>query len=253
MTTLPRHLLGVWNPSYASDAMEATLLVLREAAERFADGGDADDLYVWWGKVRSGNRQQPLPHLAEVLALDGDAGERELHLYLTDYRSLYVAHVGEVVADDVLADDPEHVPAYYAEQELNCDCWFKLWDIRRLVLDDTVAAVEELKRLRVPAYHDRPVSLYGGMRDLPLIVTRADGARWFDIDVRDRLTDGRSWAEFDAETLGIGVMERELRDNVLGRDAWAGLDPAARSFVASAEAVFRAHRADAASTSAAWW
>ena len=60
MTPHPRHLLGVWNPTYASDAMEATLQLLLAAAQRFADGGDADDLYVWWGKVRSQNRL-PVP------------------------------------------------------------------------------------------------------------------------------------------------------------------------------------------------
>ena len=35
--------------------------------------------------------------------------------------------------------------------------------------------IAELKLLRNPEYHDRPVSLYGGMVDLPLIVVRPDG------------------------------------------------------------------------------
>jgi hypothetical protein len=41
-------------------------------------------------------------------------------------------------------------------------------------------------------------------------------------------------------------MERELRENLFGATAWSGLDPAARSFIASAEKVFRDHRHDAA-------
>jgi hypothetical protein len=41
--------------------------------------------------------------------------------------------------------------------------------VRRL----TIAVVEELKHLRNTRYADRPLSLYGGMVDLPLIVRLA--------------------------------------------------------------------------------
>lgn len=252
--TLSHHLLGVWNPSYASDAMEATLqLLLRTASDCRAGKTAEEDVYVWWGKIRSSNRQAPLTHLPQILALDaelsGDAGpSREIQLYLTDYRSLYVAHVAEVTADEIQHDEAEasHVPSFYRDGKFNCDCWFRLWDIRRIVVDDTPAVVQELKRLRNTHYDDRPVSIYGGMVNLPLIVTRPDGMRFFEPDVRARLTDGRFWVEFDAERSGIASMERELRDNVVGLDAWMALDPTARSFVASAETVFRAHRADPA-------
>ena len=40
--------------------------------------------------------------------------------------------------------------------------------------------IAELKVLRNVHYNDRPVSLFGGMVDLPLIVTRPDGRRFFD-------------------------------------------------------------------------
>ncbi len=70
----------------------------------------ADDCYVWWGKIRSPNRQQPLPHIPEILTLQTqiERGE-ETHLYLTDYRSLYVAHLDEITADDVLGDTPDEI------------------------------------------------------------------------------------------------------------------------------------------------
>ncbi len=246
-----RHLVAVWNPSYA-DAIGETVELLLAAARRHRNvAADEEDVYVWWGKVKSSNRQQPLPHLADLLAIDHDLGgddavEREVHLYLTDYRSLYVAHVAEITTDDVATTDPEHVPAFYGTAGLRCDCWFRLWDIRRVVLDDTPAVVEELKKLRNTRYNDRPVSIYGGMVDLPLIVTRDDGARYFDLGVRDRLIDGRFWVEFDAERSGVGHMEQELRENLFGDDVWSALDPAARGFIATAEAVFRAHRHDSA-------
>ena len=248
-----RHLVSVWNPSYAADAMDVHLeLLLRGAAEWRTGSRGEDDVYVWWGKVRSANRQQPLAHLGEILEIDADLAREarddlapEVHLYLTDYRSLYVGHVGGVSAEDE-RDDEGHVPAYYRDSGLSCDCWFQLWDIRRLVADDTVAVIEELKRLRNVRYHDRPVSIYGGMVELPLLVRRDDGARYFDPELREGLLGGLYWCEFDSQRSGIGAMERELRQNLFGDRAWAGVDPAARTFIASAEVAFRQHRDDPA-------
>lgn len=251
-TTHPMHLLGVWNPSYDADAMTAHLeVLLRHARAHRAGECDEEEVYVWWGKVRSSNRQQPLEHLPQILALDAalqSGSASELHLYLTDYRSLYVAHVAEITADDVLADDEEgHVPAYYRERRMACDCWFRLFDVRRVITDDTPAVIHELKQLRNVRYHDRPVSLYGGMVDLPLLVRRDDDARWFDAELRHRYTNGRFWVEFDAEQGGNAAMQAELRDHRFGPPLWSALDPATRSFIASAEQIFRAHHRDAAS------
>ncbi len=76
-----------------------------------------------------------------------------------------------------------------------------------MIADDTIAVIEELKKLRNTRYNDRPVSIYGGMVELPLIVTRDDGARYFEPDVREKLIEGRYWVEFDAERAGIGELE----------------------------------------------
>lgn len=224
-------------------------VLLRHA--RAARDPESDDVYVWWGKLRSRYRQAPLPHLDDVLALDAQLAaddEREVHLYLTDYRSLYVAHLAHISSDDVRLDDKEraHIPEYYFGDGMNADCWFQIWDIRRLVLDDTTAVAHELRSLRDTRYNDQRVSLFGGMRDLPLIVTREDDARWFDAETRESLTAGRHWVEFDAERAGTGEMQRELRDNRFGAALWSNLDPAARGFIATAEQLFRAHRGDAA-------
>ena len=247
---MPKHLLAVWNPTYEADAMQQHLSVLLSAIRDHRAGTrDEDDIFVWWGKVRSSNRQAPLPHLKDVLAVDkdiGDApGEREVNLYLTDYRSLYVAHLGAVTDDD-MSEEEGSVPDYYARNGLKCDCWFQLWDIRRLVWDDTTAVVTELAKLRNTRYNDRPVSIYGGMVDLPLIVSSEDQTAWFDAGTRERYTGGRYWAEYDAERTAVGEMQRELRENRFGTAAWSALDPAARGFIASAESTFRRHRADPA-------
>ena len=245
-----RHFVDVWNPSYASSPMEAHLAVLLDAARRYDQGGARDDdLHVWWGRVRSPNRDQPIRHLdqvREVAAALADDEERECHLYLTDYRSLYVCHVDEITEEPVTARPDARVPAYYAEAGLECDFWYRLLDIHRLVADDPLALIAELRALHNLNYRRKPVSLYGGMVDLPLIVTRPDERRFFDEANRDALTEGGLWAEFDAETAGVGAMERELRENLLGDETWIALDPAARTFIATAEKIFRDQRRDQA-------
>ncbi len=240
------HLVAVWNPSYANNAMEEHLAVLIEHAERSSD----DDTYVWWGKVRSPNRQQPQKHLDEMRALDTSLesrGEDGLQLYLTDYRSLWVADVFGIHEGDLPAEEAAHVPGYYKETGLNCDFWFQIADARRLVSDDLLGVIEALKLLRNVHYNDRPVSLYGGMVDLPLFVTRPDGRRFFDVDERGQLTGGRLWAQFDAqEGSGTAAMERELRENMLGEVAWSVLESTARTFIATGERLYRDHRSDPA-------
>lgn len=226
--------------------MDDHLEVLLDWARRVAAGqAEEDDRYVWWAKLKSTNRQQPLPHTDEILSIQEqvERGE-ETHLYLTDYRSLYVGHLEDIDATEIrdeYPDEADHMPAYYANYA--ADFWFHLSDIRLIVPNDTVAVIEELKKLRNVRYHDRPVSLYGGMVDLPLIVRRDDGVRWFAD--REALTGGRLWAEYDAEGRGeTERMGRELRDNLIGRQLWTVLEPATRNFLASAEAVFRARRDD---------
>ena len=80
---MTRHLLGVWNPSYAADAMDAHLRLLLANITAFRAGRIAEeDVCVFWGKVRSPHRLERLPHLDEILAMDETLhpeGERELH------------------------------------------------------------------------------------------------------------------------------------------------------------------------------
>jgi hypothetical protein len=242
----PRHLLTVWNPSYSDDPMDQHLELLLAWAEKYRKGeADRERVYVWWAKIRSPNREGNLPHHDDVAQLQRQIDDDiATHLYLTDYRSLYVAQLDEVTADDVLRETPDeagHAPSYYARNRI--DFWFRLTDIRRLVGDDTPAVIALLKGLRNTRYHDRPVSIYGGITELPLIVTEAGDERWFD--GADTLMEGRLWVERDA-TLRHETdrLARELRDDLIGRDVWAALELTTRTFVASAEAVFRTRRDD---------
>ena len=214
-------------------------------SHQFGEGEGDGPPFVWWAKVRSPNRQQPLPHIDDILAIqDQIEAEVETHLYLTDYRSLYVGQLDEITADRIRSDTPdevEHMPSYY--QGMQADFWFRLLDIRRIVSDDTPAVIEELKKLRNKRYNDRPVSLYGGMVELPLIVKREDEVSWFGD--RDALLGDQLWAERDAHNRSdTERMMRELRDNLLGDYVWSKLEPATKTFLASAEAVFRTRRDD---------
>lgn len=243
----PLHLVSVWNPSYAAGAMDDHIRILLRWIERHHAGEvEADDVYVWWGRIRSRNRQQGLPHDDEVLAVDDRirAGV-ETHLYLTDFRSLYVAHLGEITADRILEEpgEADHAPEYYKEQMV--DHWYRLFDLRLLVWDDTLETIELLRTLRNTRYGDRPVSLYGGMRDLPLVVREEPRRRWFS-DAGILLDDGW-WVERDAEMRGdTARMAIDLRDNLLSPEIWAALEPSTRTFLASAEAVYRSRVKDPA-------
>lgn len=243
----PLHLVSLWNPTYKVDALEAHTELLLDYVRDAQDGVLSwDEAYVWWGRVRSQRRQQPIAHLPQVLALDAESREREMQLYLTDYRSLYVARVAAITDDDQADRDPDHTPAYYEELNLHCDCWFRLTDLRCLIQDDTIAVQDELRHLRVTTYNDQPVSLYGGMVDLPLLVRRDDGASFFDVREMEQLNDGRRWVQADAERTGLSGLVTDLQDNVLGERAWRTLIPTARSFVATAERLMRDHRRDTA-------
>ncbi len=242
------HLLAVWNPFYADDALQQHVEVLLRHARAAREHRAGDDaVYVWWGKVKSQRRQQPLPHLSEVLALDEEFEDTTVErvLYLTDYQSLYVAHLLEVVAELPNGEDA-HVPAYYRQKQLTCDCWFQLNDIRRIIANDPRGTQTELARLRNVRYHNSPVSVYGGMIDLPLLVTRDDDRQWFSAEERDSLADGLPWVLFDAGRSGVAALQDDLRDNLIGPAVWEQLDPATRTFLATGERLYRENKRDPA-------
>ena len=246
-----RHFVDVWNPSYASDAMEAHLAVLLGAAKRFDAASSRATR-----RSTSGGARSARPTAGSSSGTS--TGPRDRRRARGRRGAAKCTSTSPTIARSTSATwtrspgttsaqrDAAHVPDYYAERGLECDFWYKLIDIRRLVADDTLVVIAELKTLRNTDYNDRPVSLYGGMVDLPLIVTRPDGMRFFDPEVRDELTDERLWAEVDAEAGGVGAMERELRENLFGDEVWMALDPAARTFIATAEKIFRDHRNDPA-------
>jgi hypothetical protein len=240
------HLLALWNPSYADDPLEAHLAVLLDRVRQWRAGAIPDeDVAVWWGLIKSSNRLAPLPHLDELRALAAAMPDetQERHLYLTDYRSLVVADLTEIAFEEPGEGEP--IPAYYAAQDFRCDAWLRLADIRVLVRDDLPGVIRELRLLRNTRYHDKPVSLYGGMVELPLIVTRDDDQTWFtEADMAP--LDEQCWVEFDrTHGSAVGRMSLELRDHLLGDVIWERLHPTSRTFLATAETEWRDRQGDA--------
>ena len=241
-----RHLLTVWNPLYTSDVDQHFALLLDWAHRADEKKAKPEDIYVWWGKVKSPNRQQPLEHRDDILAFAKtlDPQDRaEANLYVTDYRSLYVAELLDIEEGTLPPDEQAHVPAYYGAKELKCDFWFMVGDFRRLVIDDLPLVAAELQRLHNVHYHDKPVSIYGGIRELPLLVTRPDGTEFFRADEREAVTGGKLWLEWEQEHgAGLSAVQADLRDNVLGENVWNALEWTARTSLAQGERLYRDHR-----------
>ncbi len=81
------------------------------------------------------------------------------------------------------------------------------------------------------------------MVELPLVVWREAEVDWFGD--REALTEGLLWAEKDAEFRSEAArLSADLRDNLFGPRIWNLMEPATRTFLASAEAVVRARRED---------
>jgi hypothetical protein len=211
-----------------------------------ADQGDAapGDVYVWWARLQSPGRKAPHPYQDQILALDGQIRDGvETHLYLTDYRSLYVGHLAEITAADIPRERPQeksHIPDYILKHEAGF--WFRLLDLRQVVSGDLAGTELEIQRLRNIIKPQKPVSMYGGIADAPMIVRREPPVAWFENSVE--LTGGQLWAQLEAQFRGESKrVARQLRDNLFGPSLWRAMEPASRTFLTSAEAVFRS-RAD---------
>ena len=49
-----RHLVGLWNPARAENALDASVQMLLQSARQDRAGElQEDDVYVWWGKAIS--------------------------------------------------------------------------------------------------------------------------------------------------------------------------------------------------------
>ncbi len=219
------HILNVWNPSYTTNTMDSHLKILLDGARKSktskggvggsrntnAAGSHADP-HVWWAKLRSPRRRDDnLPHMESILKIQKQIEQgTETHLYLTDFQSLYVGWLDRITSDDLLVDKSEmpFVPGYYRNKNWSVDLWFRLRDIRLVITDDTLGTIDQLKSLKNIAYDNKPVSIYGGIVDPPVLVERETEELWFGS--REALIGDRLWRSTTPHCAG---RRRESRRN----------------------------------------
>ena len=249
---LQRHFVDVWNPSYTSNAMEAHLAILLGATARFDLGQleNDEEIYVWWGKVRSPNRRQAIAKLDTILEIGAELErdeEREGHLYLTDYRALYVGHVVGMTRENVGVTDAAHTPDYYAKNHLECEYWYKsrpgcppARGRRHARRHRRTAAAPESGLQRPPGITLRRNGGLAAHRHSPRrpAALRADG--WTRSPTRHSGSSSTprpaAWEPWSASS---------GRTSSATASGWRS-EPAARTFIATAEKIFRDHRNDAA-------
>ncbi|MGB7213333.1 MAG: hypothetical protein WBC97_11990 [Gemmatimonadales bacterium] len=105
---------------------------------------------------------------------------------------------------------------------------------------DTQSAARELRKLRF-ADSDRPVGLRDGVPEAPFLVTSHDEDRYFEPAIRSKYIEDKFWVEFDSTRVNVGAVERDLRQNHFGNEAWAKFSPLTRTFIATAETLWREH------------
>lgn len=202
--TTQRHLLDVWNQWSWQGRLETHAELLRHFIVQHRRGKlPEDQAYVWWGAIRSEGEYKPFTHLSDLLSMQLECGdpEREVQLYLTDRDSMFVAHLRELTDMDVRASrlEREHMPPQYVERECEVECWFRISDIRLIALDveGTVSAAGELTEARASSWH---LALSDDM-EVPMVVTRPDGRRFFEPVERAKGAKGRRWVEVEAKQL----------------------------------------------------
>lgn len=242
------HLLEVWDPIEGSEHLQAHSLVLLDAVRRFRSGRcTEDDVYVWWGHDCGGGAAPDRDQLEAVLRVPvepsrDDPGPETL-LYLTDFSSLYVAHVGEITREDVTSRRSASVPRIYRRNKMRCEVWYRLWDMRRIVDQDTQGVARQLRELKI-ANSERPLALRGGIPKAPFVVTSDREDRYFEPAIRKQFIEDKFWVEFDSTRIDVGAVERDLRNNHFGNEAWNTYSPLARTFIATAERLWRDHSTD---------
>ena len=110
------HVVEVREPVDGAEAMQAHLRVLLNAVKNFRAGRcNEDDIYVWWGHPQGSTDQAGLAALGQLLQLPLESSRNdpgpETHLYLTDFSSLYVAHLGGITKGDIPSKGRTH-PAH---------------------------------------------------------------------------------------------------------------------------------------------
>lgn len=146
---------------------------LSAQARAARDGeGRPESVYVWWGPGPLCNRLGVLALRAflEPLEEQVDSGN-PLLLYLTDGRSLYAGALAEVSWDDESWRDSLSCPAGPTGERFPSDCYYRLVDLREIVVEDGAAVRDYVGVWRTTDGGEVwPLLTRGGVREVMAVV-----------------------------------------------------------------------------------
>jgi len=156
------NLIVLYNPYYNETTIEDHLDVLNENG------------LVAFGKVLSKLRNYKHPYQDALDNLyDSISEQNPMQLFLTDYDSIYVANVIDVVYETDVKR-----PKYY--ENLEIESWFILDDLRLIVdRNFTVVRDEVLTNFKTVGEYSSTYALYGNSYVYPLQVTMKDEINYF--------------------------------------------------------------------------
>ena len=192
---------------------------------------------VAFGKIRSKLRDYEHPYEQKLQEIYSSATEENyLQLFLTDYSSVYVAKVVEVLSDGCL----NMAPAYYKEKGLDVENWFVISDIRRIFHNDFEQVRDNiLGNLTTPNFDDHHYAIYGNKYVYPLVVNMDNPIDFFEIDNEDF----RYFTEIYKSEKSLAT-KRLLIDYRFGETVFYALHPNTQDALISAEIEFHENRED---------
>jgi len=219
------NLLTLYNPYYQDDVIEQHVEVLQNYdSQTFAT--------VAFGKIRSKLRDYEHPFEDRLQEIYASATEEEyLQLFLTDYSSIYVAKVVEVLSNDCL----NIAPAYYKEKGLDVENWFIISDIRRILSNDFEKVRDTvLGNFTAPNFGHHHYAIYGNSYVYPLVVEMDTNIDYFENDNEDF----RYFTEIYKSERSLEV-KQSLINYLFEEDAFYALHPNSQDAIISAEIEFQ--------------
>ena len=223
------NLLILYNPYYQHDVIEQHVDVLLQHETQ-------KEATVAFGKIRSKLRDYKHP-FEETLQRIYDSVDREnpLQLFLTDYASIYVAKVIEVIP----GDQEVNAPAYYKEKSLDVENWFIISDIRKIVHDDFTQVRDRiLGNFTTPNFGGHHYAVYGNSYVYPLVVEMDEPVNYFEEE-----NEFRFFTEIFKSAQRI-ESKKQLINYRFGAETFYSLHPNTQDALISAEMEFQENRND---------
>ncbi|WP_434579795.1 ATP-binding protein [Sulfurimonas sp. NW15] len=160
-----KNILVLYNPYYQENVIEQHLEILKNNGS------------VAFGKLRSKLRDYEHPSQNLLNELYSEVSQdTPLQLFLTDYNSMYVAHVVAVKEDK--SKDIE-APKYY--DEFDVEKWYIIDDLRLIVSNDFQLIRDNiLANFLATNFNNRTYAIYGNKYVYPMQVTMKEEINYFE-------------------------------------------------------------------------